>query len=783
MRTALLLPLALFGLPLLAEHRYSFDHEEITGTAVGDPSFEDKGAVEVWLDREAEVSVKAIPAGNYEVKIEGRYIGKRNVRYSMNMQVTLAGKPAKEQSIWCNSMPFDGKYHEIKRRFRANHRTALKLSFSFEDHALEEEAKALAEQKLANIAKPTVDNALDETEDIEAELADLPRPAGTDSFLLRRVEIVRLPEPVVIEKIWSDKIHYCPGEKAGIDVVLRNVSAANADGLLTLELVRGLDEVKPLLKEQLTIEAGKTLTRNVELTTDQEYGYEIRAVIADGQTGWRHQMSEYFSVSENLFEVALQGWGRVGVMNDQETMRNLLNMPEEKLQGLARAGALGNRRNYFNMIEYFSWAPDDFFNLSPKKDVWWSGTMTYLKIKRDMLTDIRELQSHGIKVLSYAQPFAIGIDTVKELRVNPGFFTYYGNGAPGVSYDYDLIKSRARVDMGLRPAELGGGLNFYSLKTVDRGIDALIASWKMFGWNGVRFDNRYYRANNPITYTGKRATQEKDLDKYSARNMQHMKARFKKEIGDRWLISHNNGYRFHHEGNELGWRETVKGGLMCMDEETEGSVYPASALNPWTRYISFATEARRFCTKLGGYYQLFPPGRAQVPSVDMLYYVVSCLLSGSHPLSSDPEHSPAGTYGRFFTRFSAMLFARDIKPLPEAESFLSIEGKDAERIWWKDFANTRDLAGKRWFLFPLAVRPAAPKIAQNAGSVIPPLASGLKVKLTKAKMPTAPRAFVLSGEWQQMAVPLKLNESAAALEASLPAFNHFALLVIEGGRK
>lgn len=777
------LPLTLLGHPLLAEHSYAFDQKEIAGDLVADPKFEEKPAVEIWLDRKAAISAKAIPAGHYEVVLKGRFIGSRNVRYSMNMQVSLTGQAATAHPIWCNSMPFDGKYHEVKRRFSADRPAALELSFSFEDHALEEEAKALAEQKLAGIAKPTVENALDESDDIDAELAALPRPAGTDSFLLTHIEIVRLPEPIVIDKIWPDKIHYYPGEEATVDVTLRNLSPANAGGLLTLELVRGLDEIKLLLKEQLTVEAGKTLTRTVKLTTDQEYGYEIRAIIADEQPGWRHQMSEYFSVSENPFEVALQGWGRVGVMNDQETMRDLLNMPLEKLQGLARAGALSNRRNYFNMIEYFSWAPDDFFNLSPKEDSWWSGTMTYLKIKRDMLTDIRELQNHGIKVLSYAQPFAIGIDTVRELRVNPAFFAYSGNGSPAVSYDYDLIKSRARVDMGLRPAELGGGLNFYSLDTVDRGIDALVASWKMFGWNGVRFDNRYYRANNPVTNTGKLATQEKDLDQYSARNMRHMKDRFRKEVGERWLISHNNGYRFHHEGNKLGWQETVKDGLMCMDEETEGSESPSSAINPWVKYMSYATEARRFCTQLGGYYQLFPPGRGQVPSVDMLYYMVSCLMSGSHPLSSDPEHSAAGTYGRFFTRYSSMLFARDIKPLQEADTYLSFEGQGNERIWWKEFANSRTVAGRQFLLFPLAVEPAAPKIAQNAGSIIPPIVKDLKVKLSKANVPNSPRAFVLSGEWEQMSRPLALNDAGDSFEASLPAINHFALLVVEGGAK
>ena len=757
--------------------------EDLDGIVVRDVDHENAPAVEVWMEREASASIGKVGPGYYRLSLRGRFRGVPNVRYSMSLKVTQRDAAVGGRTFWANAIPADGKFHELVTQVLVRREGDLEVGLSYRDHAREEDAKLLKEQNLAAMEKPTAEDAMAEKDDIEAEMEELPRPVGTESFLLTQIRLERLAQALAVTRVWPEKIHYFPGETANVDIEVSSISVGKTAGTLLVELLRGLDRSRELLREPVELDSGASLSRTVNLRTDEEYGYEIKAtVIAEGQTEG-HSLSDYFSVSESLFEVALQGWGRVGVLNDQESMRNLLNMPLEELEGLARQGALQARRRYFNMIEYFSWAPDDFFNLSPDKEVWWSGTMTYIKVKRDIKTDIRVLQTHGIKVLSYAQPFASGIDTVKELRMSPEFFSYHASGAPAVSYDYDLIKSQARVDMGLRPKGMGGGLNMFDLRTVDRGIDAVIASWKMFGWDGVRYDNRYYRANNPITFAGERATKEKDLDPYSARNVRRMKDRFWKEIGPRWLISHNNGYRFHHKGNELGWKETIKDGLMCMDEETESAAYASHAQNEWVKYMLYALEARRFCTELGGYYQLFPPARASVPTVDMVHYVVACAASGSHPITCDNEHSPAGRYGRFFTRFSAMVFARDIEPLDEPEKYLAIEEPGPGGMWWKEFANTRKAGTKRWLLFPMVVPPVHPRIMHNPASTIPPALPRVKAVLKAGSISAEPRAFLLSAEREEMCLRVELKREAVGYGLVLPRVAHFCLLVIEWEEK
>jgi len=756
---------------------------EMDGVAVRDTEHKNAPAVEVWMGQAASADFGTVPPGRYRVTLRGRFLGERSVRYAMNLTATVGGTPVGGKALRANIRPTDGKYHDLSAEFTVLKQGSVSISLNYRDTVLEEDAKILKERSLAGMDQPAAEDALKEKEDIEAELEELPRPKGSHSFLLSKMSVERLPLPLLVTRIWPDKIHYYPEEKAKAEIDVTSVSEVPSKGTLVVNLVREIDQVKELLREPVELGPGGKVTKTLAVDTGEEYGYEIQVTVtADGQTK-SHSLSEYFSVSSNLFEVALQGWGRVGVLNDQESMRKLLTMPQEELEALATNGALGARRRYYNMIEYFSWAPDDFFNLSPKKDVWWSGTMTYIKVKRDIMTDIRALQTHGIKVLSYAQPFAAGIDTVKELRINPEFFAYYGNGAPAVSYDYDLIKSQARTDMGLRPKGFGGGLNFFSLKTVDRGIDAIVASRKMFGWDGVRFDNRYYRANNPITWTGERATTEKDLDPYSARNVKHMKQRFWKEIHPRWLISHNNGFRFRHKGNILGWEETVKDGLMCMDEETESAVHGNHHLNEWVKYMQFAVKARRFCTKLGGYYQLFPPGRASVSTGDMLHYVVACAASGSHPITCDNEGSPAGRYGRFFTRYSAMMFARDIVRLEEPEKILSFPDVDDGRLWWKDFASRRRAGDKQWLLFPLVVAPKIARINHNQASVIPEGLDGLTARLATDSVPGKPRAFLLSAEPGPMSLELEVKTEGGVYTMSLPRIAHFGLLVIEGDAK
>ena len=754
--------------------------DEMDGVAVRDTEHKNAPAVEVWMEQATSADFGTVSPGRYRVTLRGRFLGERSVRYAINLAAAVGNSPVGGDVLRANMLPTDGKYHHLSAEFSVLKPGTLSISLTYRDTVLEEDAKILKERSLAGMDQPTAENALKEKEDIEAELEELPRPKGSHSFLLSKMSVERLPLPLLVTRIWPDKIHYYPEEKAKLEIDVASVSEAPSKGTLVVNLIREIDQSKALLREPIDLGPGGKVTKTFAIETDEEYGYEIQATVtADGQAEG-HSLGDYFSVSKNLFEVALQGWGRVGVMNDQESMRELLTMPQEELEALATNGALAARRRYYNMIEYFSWAPDDFFNLSPEKDVWWSGTMTYIKVKRDIKTDIRVLQTHGIKVLSYAQPGPAGIDTVKELRINPEFFAYYGNGAPAVSYDYDLIKSQARVDMGLRPKGFGGGLNFFNLKTVDRGIGAIIASWKMFGWDGVRFDNRYYRANNPTTWTGERATTEKDLDPYSARNVKHMKERFWKEIHPRWLISHNNGFRFRHKGNVLGWEETVKDGLMCMDEETQSAVHGNHHLNEWVKYIQFAVKARRFCTKLGGYYQLFPPGRASVSTGDMVHYVVACAASGSHPITCDNEASPAGRYGRFFTRYSAMMFARDLVPLEEPEAVLSFPGIDNSRLWWRDFANRRRARDKQWLLFPLVVAPKIARINHNQASVIPEGLDGLTARLATNSVPGRLRAFLLSAERDPMSLELELRTEGEVYTISLPRIAHFGLLVIEG---
>ena len=768
--------------------------EQIRGTAVRDAAHKNQKAIEIWSGRKAEADLGAVSPGLYHVTLAGRFLGESNVRYGMRVSAAAGDQPAGQAEYWANAMPADGGYHEIRMDATVLKAGALSLDVSWLDHAREKDAKAVTGARLGELAKHATATELQgmgklkpgeeaTAGDVESELEGAPLPAGTESFLLSEIRLTRAPSPFVVTRVWPDKIHYYPQEKAAVDVEVAGVGPGAAEGTLVVEVIRGIDRTRELLREKVKLAEGEKLSRQVTFVTDEPYGCEVRATVSGAAPEARHAAGACVGVSENVFEISIQGWGGSqglpSIVTDPGSLRKFIAMPQAELDQKAAEGALSTRLGYNNHVELFAWAPDDFFNLAPDKDVWWSGTGTYLKFKRIILAENRALQKHGIKVLSYAQPFGIGIDTIRNSRTHPELFAYAASGRPGVFYDYDLIKSRVRFDMGMRQVEPGGGLNFFDLRTVDRGIDAVIASWKMFGWDGVRYDNRYYRANNPTTFTGQPATTEKNLDPYSARNVKRQKDRFWKEIGPRWLISHNNGYRFHTEDNKLGWEETVKDGLMCMDEETCGADETASNLNEWIEYMRFGLEARRYCTQLGGYYQLFPPGRGNTPAIDMLYYLVSCAASGSHPLSCDAEYSSAGHYGRFLTRYSAMVFARDIKPLENPAQYIEFSGDNGTNLWWREFANSRTADGKRWLLFPLVVAPANPRVGQDPASLIRGCPHLIKATLKTAAFPARPRAFLLSPERDPMAEALELKQGQNGYDVELPRVMHFGLVLVE----
>lgn len=673
----------------------------------------------------------------------------------------------------------DGGYQPVALPLLLSQATNLKLQMEWSRGGSVNDAEkfenmdrqAKAKDALKDAPKEPTSSRMENVDDDELALeVVLPPPIGDLSYLLQAVALQRQDADLIVERVWPDNIHYYPGDQAQIEVRVRNASKRSHEGRLTVDLIHGLDSRTEIFKEDIAVPAGKALEKRLSCVPPALYGHEIRATVTEG--GKSHGASEYFGVSENLFELSISGSPPGGVSYDMGGLHQSLTISDERLMQQSRAKAMELRRDYINHVEYFSWAPDDFFNLAPKEDYWWSGTHVYIKVKREMKALIKAMQEQGIKVLTYAQPYPVGLDTQEELRRDPAIFAYQKHGDPMVGYDYYRMKSRTRIDMGRRGGEIKGALSLIQMPAVDRGLDAIIASQKMFGWDGVRWDNRYYRADNWPNNEGKYFPMAgKTHRDYSVRNLKHIKKRLWDELGRRFLISHNNGYKWR-QSRGAAWDETVKDGLMCMDEES------CNIGGPWRHFFNYGLTGNRVCHQLGGHYQLFPPGRGPTIPSDVIYYLVACLATGSHPVVTNVEDHPAGHYGRFLTRYSAFFFAKDIKPLEKADQVISFPGLEENALWWKPYANRLHLAGKEYLLFPLVVPPVA-SINKDLLAPIPSALSGASALVGKDHLRQGDRAMLLTCEPYPELHRLKAVPESGGTRLALPLINHFALLVLE----
>ncbi len=775
----LALALVAAALPALSAEDQTRGPKAMAGRLVGDPADQKLPCCEVNMNSSATATFKRLAAGAYEVEVQGRFLCPYIATFSLDLSVTRAGAALYQRGHLPNSLPADQRPHSIIVPCVMTAPGTLTVKAGLAAKLSLDQRKAFERLQLRKIKRPGLENPDGLTDEDVEELGDLDDiygpPSGQPAFLLHKV-ILRPQSSVFVARIRPRKIHYYPDEEVVADIMIGNGSKRPQSVRLTADVLTGLDTVRTVRQETVTIRGGKTVTRELRFRPDTTYGHElrIRLAAADKPDAILHENSEYFGVSESVFEISLGSFA--GFINRPlYSVRAELSLSPKALEARARANALAVRAAYANQLEVFSWAPDDFFNLSPEEPGWWSGTMGYPVSRRSLIAHIKALQVEGIKVLSYAQPYAVGTETVRELRRQPEFFAYEGNGAPAVGYDYDTLKAKSRLGpFGKRTVEVGGRLNFVNLATVDRGVDAVIAAHKMFGFDGVRYDNRYYRAFNVLTSAGK-WTGAKNLDELSARNVRRQKDRFRKEIGPRFLVSHNNGYRFRQQGNILGWDETVKGGLMCMDEESQAA---SRGHWPWKDYFGLASRARRRCTELGGYYQYFPPGRGTTAPIDMVYYPITCAATGSHP-TGEVESSPAGAYGRFFTRYSAFIFARDLKPVSQPDRLIAPQAPPA-RLWWQDYAHQRDHGGKRWYCFGLVAPPLEERVNSDLEGKLPLPLTGLTVRLVAPDWPRKGiRVFCLSAEGSRMAQQLQIRKVAKHRVVVLPPIRHFALLVVE----
>jgi len=507
------------------------------------------------------------------------------------------------------------------------------------------------------------------------------------------------------------KILYHRHEKAEVEVALKNNTDRQWKDLSVVATVeKDVEGSSVIFREATDLGPGAEKELVVSWNVgDEEFGRELRIAIYSGSQ-LIASGTEYFSVADNLWKVAITG-AVVGYLEPNlEKIENLDDYLEIKMESA--------RKRFINWIEYYAWAPDDFFNLTPTRERWWSATGPYRIRKEHIQKVIEAAHRHGIRSVTYAQPFATGWTTFEMLRKHPEMFAYTSAGQPAPAYGttfstvaYDILRTHdmsrnLREEMPRYPPN-SVFLNLADLKVVNRGIDEIIASQKMFGWDGVRWDNGFYVVRaNLYDFRGKPLSSYGDAEELTARNERLIKKRFWSEISPNFVIGHNSGISAMQR-HPMGFKEITSDGELFMSEGPRSFWQRDRAENVWSKYRDFITHEGDVGRKNGSHYLVI--GLDNQYLIDQLYLQILTFASGAHPYSYQyrlGDRSLPGEYGKFITRYSCLMW--DIERLSPLENPESTFDVDASRpLWWKRFARKRRLGEKHYQLVLHLINPPA----------------------------------------------------------------------------
>lgn len=363
----------------------------------------------------------------------------------------------------------------------------------------DEEKKAVA-----SIAPSDAESLLSDTpklDDEDFELEQDPAITAIPIDMLRvaidRLEItpVRAAEAVVTG-IELDKVHYFPDETVRGSATL--MSPAGGEFRAVVELVTEADAAREVSRQDVTLAAGKPFSLPIECTLDgsTEMGHEVRVRLLHGDREI-HAGRQFAGVSANVYRVGIAG-GSSG--------QNTQTVTPDQIAAAMQA----NKRRYANYYERFAWAPCDFSEMTPDTELFWSGQTQYPGSVTDLKREIEEAHRLGIKAITYGKACGAGIAGAETFRRFPQFFWHTpatGTVSEALSAFYLERMSRGEyaIDAGPNvPKMWQHWASFWvnpTPESVAFSARETIASAKMFGWDGVRWDGHFSGLMPPFVET------------------------------------------------------------------------------------------------------------------------------------------------------------------------------------------------------------------------------------------------------------------------------------------
>jgi hypothetical protein len=597
-----------------------------------------------------------------------------------------------------------------------------------------------------------------------------------------------------LQKVRPEKIYCKPGQAVSMEVVVANPGAEAASAKLVVELVHDVSAAVKLAEKDITVEPGKTLVWQDAWQGQAWLGVELRAtLLRDGKQLARK--SDYFTCAPSVHQVLMWGRGNHGGMQFPGTI-------DATADKYAAEFSQQWRSQYGNFFDQFGWGPSDFDCLTPKEDRWWAGQTSYNESRTNTNKVYDAFRAQGIQSVTYGKAAGGGPVTYENLRRRPemagytdgrpwlenysaaylDFMETLGPPKPGekrmVPGTPEEMKKAGYKGTGWFAPYTKGGCNWCSVwypctrdEVLDVGINELIGSAKMFGYNGVRFDGEF-AASRCRTLDGTFVADEKfDEEAANTRLVRRMKETIWKACPG-YLFGYNAGTQIHWsvgaDNTPASFREKCKDdGLIA----NEALAFPGNVT--WMEYAGLIRREAEIVRHYGGHHATYPFDRAGNRPYN--FFVNLALRSHMMGWYQGPAFE-AADFNRFGARFASLLWDAGLRTWAEADKNVAV--KSARPLWWQPFAAVRPATGGgTQFIIHLINPPEGKTVAAKAKEALP--AEPARDVTVLLKEPKGFRRAVLVTFPSCDVRPLEPSRQDGQLVFAVAEVPYWAMLVVE----
>ena len=521
-----------------------------------------------------------------------------------------------------------------------------------------------------------------------------------------------------IRYIMPEKLFYYPdaGKTTG-KAEIRNPRNRNANLKFTVSISFEPGEEKKVFEKSCDLKSNELQTVNFPWYVDgRTGGFAMIGRLYDGDK-LLHERREYFGSAK--YASLIGHTTGMPVSSRGQTKRYL----EEYLPRMRRSYTLSTMR--------YGWSECVATELTPEKEEWISSFNAYRESKKDMMNVIKALQAQGIEVYSYVKHWAFGNAGMEFIRKNPEWAGYRANGHFWGSFSSDEIQHQVRrkneddsIQLCFEPDE--GGKTF---SRVDKYIDEIMRSQKMFGWNGVFFDSAP-GLGGTHNWKGESFSEKYEFDgmHIAAKLMEYHNNELKRRGGKHFDVGMN-----YYVGTPNAWmadtfRARNANSFYVYEQlnrlEWSGTTYKEAwnLWHYWYNAVGFTTRAARAD---GG--QMFAGYILQgSPAFQNIYSAMTIAQGGQ--IACHIHHMSAGHENifRLALRMSQFIYGRNVRIAPRLTHILSVNAS-REQFWQEHVFERYNKDGKLTDITLQLVNPPTETNARQYTDIEPPMISGAQV--------------------------------------------------------